>query len=66
MTAAAIDECPTCGDATEPRRTVDGHTHASLCLPCTEAEVGETYVEIRDRATANIQGRAKKKWRVTS
>ena len=53
--------CPTCGIKTKPS-TVGGHP--SLCLRCTEVELGETYEQIRDRATSKIQAVAKKKWRV--
>jgi hypothetical protein len=53
--------CPLCG--TQTTRSQAGHD--ALCLPCTEAELGETYEQIRDRATARTQGVARKKWSVT-
>lgn len=52
--------CPNCGDPTV--RAFNGHE--SLCLPCTEVEIGETYEQLRDRVTAKVQGAAKKKWRL--
>lgn len=55
------DKCPTCGTPTVP----SPRGHPSLCLPCTEAEIGETYEQVRDRATANVQGHARKKWVVS-
>ena len=61
MTAASEVVCPSCGAATWPPAP-----GGRLCLTCTELELGESYEQIRDRATARIQGVAKKKWRVTS
>lgn len=54
--------CPSCGTATE----LSTRGHESLCMPCTEQEIGETYETLRDRATAAVRRGAKKKWHVTS
>lgn len=60
-----MSACPECGTPTEPRVTSDGHRHVSYCLPCTEETVGETYVEIRDRATASAAKSRTRKWEVS-
>lgn len=64
--ALAVDRCPDCGAETEPRRTVDGRTHPSCCLPCTEESIGCTYIELRDRVNEVMAKGVKKKWRVTT
>jgi hypothetical protein len=63
-----VDElhtCPGCGKtATEPTRTP--HTvHRTLCMPCTEREIGCTFHELRARINALMLKAAKKrKWRL--
>lgn len=66
MTAVDLDHCPGCGEPTTPRVVPGVTVHAPYCLPCTEAELGETYEQIRDRVTARVQGHAKKKWSTVS
>lgn len=61
MTAVAC-LCPSCGTTTELSKA----GHVTLCLPCTEVEIGETYETLRDRATVTVHKGAKKKWHVTS
>lgn len=54
--------CPVCWTPTVPYRG-----HRSLCLSCTEDEVGETYEAIRERATALTMGANKwKQWSTPS
>lgn len=62
MTAAQLppSACPGCGCATNP-----SHLHPnqpSLCLACTEDELGETYEELRDRISA--KRKKKRKWQL--
>lgn len=56
-----LDRCPTCRRRTTPQRG-----HPSLCLACTEAEIGVTVAELRERVTAALQKGRTRKWRVTS
>lgn len=51
--------CPSCDVPTEASTV---HGAPSLCLPCTEAELGETYEQIRDRV--NEGRKVKRKWKV--
>lgn len=43
-----MSTCPTCGVATRLSRA----GHQTLCLPCTEAEIGVTYTVLHDRVIA--------------
>lgn len=61
MTAAlALDQCPGCGASTEPRRTADGHVHASFCFPCTLDDLGEPWEQIKAR-TRVVEKKAAKR-----
>ena len=52
--------CPKCGTPTP----LAHHGHRSLCLPCTEAEIGETVAELRERVTNMTLTGRKRKWSV--
>lgn len=45
MTELDLYACPLCGTPTKPQRQV----HPSLCLPCTEDDIGMTLAEHRAR-----------------
>lgn len=49
--------CPTCQTATSPIRN-----HPTLCLPCTEQEIGMTVQELRTRVSDLTQKGRKRKW----
>ncbi len=53
----SVYDCPVCGAATIPVRG-----HASLCLRCTEDEIGCTYEELRTRV--NEARTVKRKWKL--
>lgn len=57
--AGAEHKCPRCDTPTEPSL----YGRVACCLPCTEAEVGETYEQIRDRAIKSTTKQQKKRGR---
>lgn len=60
MTAAlAIDHCPGCGTATEPRHA-EGHVHATFCFDCSLDDLGQTWEQIKAR-TAVVEKKAAKR-----
>lgn len=58
MTELDLYACPLCGAPTKPQRGI----HPSLCLPCTEADIGMTYVELRTRVNATLDKGKNRKW----
>lgn len=53
-----LERCPKgCGRHTQPQRG-----HPTLCLPCTEAELGETLPKLRARVNELLTKGRKRNW----
>lgn len=60
--AVNLDRCPKgCGTPTQPQRG-----HPTLCLACTEAEIGTTIAQLRATVTERLQKNRKRKWSMHS
>jgi recombinational DNA repair protein (RecF pathway) len=57
----ALDACPTCGAPTTPQRR-GSRLHPSLCLTCTEDEIGMTLAEHRVRINEVLARGRTRKW----
>jgi hypothetical protein len=57
----ALDQCPTCQAATTPRQR-GGRWHPSLCLACTETEIGTTLAELCVRVNDVLSRGRNRKW----
>lgn len=57
----ALDQCRTCHTATTPQQR-GGRWHPSLCLTCTEHEIGSTLAELRVRINDVLARGRKRKW----
>lgn len=54
-----LNTCPDCGTPTTP----SSQGHRSLCLPCTELDLGMTYVQLRTRVNEALGKGKTRKWK---
>lgn len=58
MSEVSLYACPGCGASTTPQRAI----HPSYCLPCTETDIGMTYIELRTRISEVLNKGRNRKW----